>query len=286
MAEILKGAPIAAAMNEKTAREVAELKAMGTEPTLAVVRVGNREDDIAYERGAIKQCEAVGIHVRPIALPAESSEDALIAVLRDLNADKAVHGVLLFRPLPAHIDDDRVRNALAPEKDVDGITDLSLAGVFAGTGAGYAPCTARACMELLDRCGIDPNGKKAVVVGRSLVVGKPVAMILLERNATVTICHTGTRNLPAECREAELLIVCAGHAGIADADCFSPGQTVVDVGVNILPGGGLCGDVDTGAARDIVKAVTPVPGGVGTVTTSVLAAHVADAARRSMAGGR
>ena len=280
MAEILKGAPVVAALNEEMAREVESLKSIGIVPTLAIVRVGEREDDIAYERGAMKRCEKVGVEVKQVLLPGDCSEDALISTLQDLNNNSKVHGVLLFRPLPKYMDDDRVRNTLSPEKDIDGITDLSLAGVFVGTNTGYAPCTAQACMEIIDYYGIDPNGKKAVVVGRSLVVGKPAAMMLIGKNATVTVCHTRTVDMPAVCREGEILIVSAGRPKIMDKSYLAPGQTVIDVGIHVLVDGSMCGDVDFDAAEGIVGAVTPVPGGVGTVTTSVLVKHVVQAAKK------
>ena len=280
MAEILKGAPVVAALNEEMAREVESLKSIGIVPTLAIVRVGEREDDIAYERGAMKRCEKVGVEVKQVLLPGDCSEDALISTLQDLNNNSKVHGVLLFRPLPKYMDDDRVRNTLSPEKDIDGITDLSLAGVFVGTNTGYAPCTAQACMEILDYYGIDLNGKKAVVVGRSLVVGKPAAMMLIGKNATVTVCHTRTVDMPAVCREGEILIISTGRPKIVDKRHLAPGQTVIDVGIHVLVDGSMCGDVDFDAAEGIVGAVTPVPGGVGTVTTSVLVKHVVQAAKK------
>lgn len=282
MAQILKGAPVVEAMNEALSREAALLKTRGVEPTLAIVRVGEREDDIAYERGATKRCEKVGVAVRNVLLPGDISQDALIQTIEGLNRDEQVHGVLLFRPLPKHISDDVVRNSLAPEKDIDGITDLSLAGVFANTDTGYAPCTPQACMEILEHYGIDLKGKKAVVVGRSLVVGKPAAMMLLARNATVTVCHTRTADMPAVCREAEVLIVSAGRAGIVDKSYLAPGQIVIDVGINVNEDGALCGDVNFAQAEAMVGAVTPVPGGVGTVTTSVLVKHVVEAAKKQM----
>lgn len=280
MATVLKGAPVVAALNEKMSQEVEHLKGRGVIPTLAIVRVGEREDDIAYERGAMKRCEKVGVEVRQVLLPGDCSEDSLITVLQNLNSDDQVHGVLLFRPLPKHMNDDRIRNALSPEKDLDGITDLSLAGVFAGTETGFPPCTAAACIELLEHYGIALQGKKAVVIGRSLVIGKPVAMMLLKKNATVTICHTRTIDMPAVCREAEVLIVAAGKAEIVGKDYFREGQIVIDVGINVDTEGKLCGDVNYEEAESIVAAITPVPGGVGTVTTAVLAMHVIKAAER------
>ncbi len=285
MVELLKGALVVDALNERLIQEVVALKAKKVAPTLAIVRVGDRDDDIAYERGAVKRCEKIGVAVRQVTLPGDATQDELLDQLQALNADADVHGVLLFRPLPKGVDDDLVRNTLAPEKDVDGITDASLTAVFTGSGVGYPPCTPQACMEILEHYEINPKGKRAVVVGRSLVVGKPVAMMLLGKNATVTVCHTRTVDMPAVCREGEILIVSAGRAGIVDKNYLSPGQIVIDVGINVLEDGSMCGDVDFEAAKEIVEAITPVPGGVGTVTTSVLVKHVVEAARKSLEAG-
>ncbi|MDR3164069.1 MAG: bifunctional 5,10-methylenetetrahydrofolate dehydrogenase/5,10-methenyltetrahydrofolate cyclohydrolase [Synergistaceae bacterium] len=278
MAEILKGAPVAAALNEKIQARVKTLEAGGVTPTLAIVRVGVEPNDISYERTAQKRCAAVGVEPRSVTLPEGCGQGRLIEILHGLNSDSSVHGVLLFRPLPEYMDDGAVRNALIPEKDVDGITDASLAGVFAGIKKGYPPCTAQACMEILDFYGIDPKGKRAVVIGRSLVVGKPVAMMLLSKHATVTLCHTRTIDMPSVCRNAEILVVSAGRPAMIGREYLSPGQTVIDVGINILDDGSLRGDVNFADAAEIAAAATPVPGGVGTVTTSVLLAHVVDAA--------
>lgn len=280
MAEILKGAPVVAQLNEKLTRKVAELNAGDIYPQLAILRVGEKPDDIAYERGAVKRCEKVGVLVRQVTLPAAVSQVALLDAVTELNQDKKVHGVLLLRPLPDTIDEQLICNALAPEKDVDGITNASSAGVYAGTDIGYPPCTPQACMEILDYYGIDPKGKKTVVIGRSLVVGKPVAMMLIKKHATVTICHTRTIDMPAVCREAEILIAAAGKAGMVKADHLSPGQIVLDVGINMDEEGKMQGDVSFETAESIVRAITPVPGGVGTVTTSVLVKHVVEAAEK------
>ncbi|MDR1573893.1 MAG: bifunctional 5,10-methylenetetrahydrofolate dehydrogenase/5,10-methenyltetrahydrofolate cyclohydrolase [Clostridiales Family XIII bacterium] len=280
MAEIWKGAPAADALCEAAERDATALSLRGTVPTLAVVRIGERPSDLAYERGAMKRCGRAGVSVRSVTLPADVTQERLIGELQRLNADDAVHGVLLFRPLPEGLDDDAVRNTLSPEKDVDGITDLSLAGVFTGTGAGYAPCTARACMELLDYYGVDPKGKNAVVIGRSLVIGRPVAMLMLARHATVTLCHTRTADMPAICKRADILIVSAGRAEAVDGRFLSSGQIVIDVGIGVNKDGALCGDVLFAEAERIVRAITPVPGGVGAVTSSVLAKHTVAAARR------
>lgn len=278
MATILKGAPVVAAMNERNAALCEQLKAKGVVPTLAVVRVGEREDDLSYERGVIARCGKVGVEVKQFLLPADASQDELLKVIAEINAEDAIHGCLLFRPLPKQFDDRTVRAALAPEKDIDGITDGSLAGVFTNTDLGYAPCTAQACLEILKYYNIPLSGRRAVVVGRSLVVGKPAAMMLDRENATVTICNSRTRDLPALCREADVLVVAMGRRGAIGADCLREGQVVVDVGIHVNEEGKLCGDVRFDEAEPIVEAVTPVPGGVGTVTTSVLVGHVVDAA--------
>jgi methylenetetrahydrofolate dehydrogenase (NADP+)/methenyltetrahydrofolate cyclohydrolase len=282
MAQILSGKEVASAINSKVKADVQELKEKGIIPKLAIVRVGEREDDISYEKGASKRCATVGIEVQKILLPDDVSQEELVSVIDRLNADSSVHGVLLLRPLPGHIDDNVARNALLPEKDIDGITDGSMAGIYAGEEKGFPPCTPQACMEILDHYGFDAKGKNAVVIGRSLVVGKPAAMMLIKRHATVTVCHTRTIDMPSIARKAEILIVSAGRAGIAGAEYLNENQIILDVGINVNEEGKLCGDVDFDAAEPVVRAITPVPGGVGPVTTSVLAKHVALAAKRSI----
>lgn len=282
MAELLKGAPVAEAINERSAELLNRLKARGITPTLAMLRVGEREDDIAYENGAAKRCEKVGVQVRRVTLPENVSQNELEEEIRRLNEDTDVHGVLMFMPLPKQLDSAAARMILSPAKDVDGITDGSLAGVFTGRGEGFAPCTAQACIEILDHYGIDCKGKRAVVIGRSLVVGKPVSMLLLAKNATVTLCHTRTVDLPHEAQNAEILIAAAGKAGTVRAEHLRDGQIVIDVGINFIDGK-MCGDVDFAAAEQLSLSLTPVPGGVGTVTTSVLVSHVVEAARRQNA---
>lgn len=281
MAKLLKGAEVVSALNERIMTDAAALKAAGVIPTLALVRVGERADDVAYERGLLKRAETVGVAVRQVLLPETVSQEELLGAIRQINEDDSIHGCLIFRPLPKRLDDERVRALLAPEKDVDGITDGSLAGVFAGTKRGFPPCTAQACIEILDCYGVETQGKNAVVIGRSLVVGKPVAMMLLKKNATVTVCHTKTADMPSVTRRADILIAAAGRAGVVGAEYVSAGQTVLDVGINFTPEGKMVGDADFAAIEPIVDAITPVPGGVGTVTTSVLMAHVAEAARRA-----
>ena len=229
MATILKGAPVVAAMNERNAALCEQLKAKGITPTLAVVRVGEREDDLSYERGVMTRCGKVGVAVKQFVLPADATQEQLLRVLDEVNTDDGIHGCLLFRPLPKQFDDRTVRAALRSEKDIDGITDASLAGVFTNTELGYAPCTAQACLEILKYYNVPLSGKRAVVVGRSLVVGKPAAMMLDRENATVTLCNSRTRNLPELCKQADIVVVAMGKMAAVGADCLRAGQTVVDV---------------------------------------------------------
>lgn len=284
MAEILKGAPVTKALNEKMSAKVAELKEKGVEPTLAIFRVGERADDISYEKGAMKRCDQVGVKVKNVVLPADVDADTFFATLTELNEDDAVHGILMFRPLPKQIDGEKARQMMNPAKDIDGCTDGSLAGVFTNTKVGFAPCTAQAAIEILDYYGIDCKGKRAAVIGRSLVVGRPVSMMLMHKNATVTTCHTRTVDMPSVTKEAEILIVCSGQMENIGAEYLREGQVVVDVGIGWNEEKGkLCGDVKFEEAEPIVSAITPVPGGVGTVTTSVLVSHVVEAAERTLA---
>ena len=280
MAKQLLGKEVVSALNEKIIADVKVLNDKGVTPTLGLIRVGEKEDDLSYERAACKRCETLGVGYEKLTLPEDVSQEELIATIKKVNNDNNIHGVLMFRPLPSHLDEAVIVNTLSPAKDVDGITDGSMVGVFASTNQGFPPCTARACMEILKHYKIDCTGKRTVVVGRSLVIGKPVAMMLIKENATVTICHTRTVDMPAVVREAELVIVAAGRAGVIDDSYLSAGQTVIDVGINFTDEGKLCGDVDFAKAEPIVEAITPVPGGVGAVTTSVLVGHVVEAAKR------
>lgn len=281
MAEILKGAPAAAALDEKTIALVEELKGKGITPTLAILRVGEDDSAVSYERGALKRCDKVGVAVKQVILPADVSQEELIGSIEALNEDDSVHGILMFRPLPKTLDEQAACAALDPRKDVDGITAGSSARVYTGAGDGFAPCTAQSCMEILRHYGVDPAGKHAVVIGRSLVIGRPVAMLLMAANATVTVCHSKTVNLPEITRTADIVVVAAGKAEAIGAEHFREGQTVLDVGVNWSETKNkLVGDVDFENVEPIVAAITPVPAGVGSVTTAVLVSHTAEAAAR------
>lgn len=278
---ILSGKPVAQALCRRMHEDAQLLGQQGVTPTLCVVRLGEDPADLSYERGICNRAGQVGVEARKRVLPPDTEAAALIDVIHGLNMDREVHGVLLFRPLPAHLRDrqSEIFNALDPAKDVDGMTDGSAAGVFLGTATGFAPCTPSACMQVLDHYGIDPRGKRTVVIGRSPVVGKPLAMLLLARHATVTVCHTRTEDLAAEASRAELLIACAGSAGLIGADCIAPGAIVLDVGVNWCDGK-YVGDVRFEEAEPIAGAITPVPGGVGAVTTAMLLRNVVTAAMR------
>ena len=283
MAQILKGAPVAASLTEELARRVSVLAERGITPKLAIVRVGERDDDLSYERGAEKRCAKVGIEVEKFLLPSDCSQQDLLDAIARVNADASIHGCLMFRPLPKTLDEQAACAALDPAKDMDCITEGSLFGVFAGRPKGFPPCTAEAVMELLRFYGYDLGGANITVIGRSLVIGKPVSMMLQAANATVTMCHTKTRDVAAACKGSEVVVVAAGHMGTFDASCVAPRQTVIDVGINWDESAGkLAGDVDFDAVEPIVSAITPVPGGVGSVTTACLAKHVVEAAERTV----
>ncbi|WP_233572644.1 bifunctional 5,10-methylenetetrahydrofolate dehydrogenase/5,10-methenyltetrahydrofolate cyclohydrolase [Fretibacterium sp. OH1220_COT-178] len=275
----MKGSEVSASMKEALQAEHAALRAKGIEPKLAIVRVGARGDDLAYERGALKRFEGLGIAAQVYELPEDIDQRAFDSEFGKINADPAVHGILLFRPLPKHLDGDAPRRAIDPRKDVDGMSPLSAAKVFAGEDDGFAPCTPGAVMEMLEHFKIDPKGKNVTIVGRSMVVGRPLAMLMLAKHATVTICHTRTVDMPSVCRRADILVAAAGKAGMIGADCVTDRSIVVDVGINVDAEGKLCGDVDFAAVEPIVSMISPVPGGVGAVTTSVLAKNVLKAAR-------
>lgn len=282
MAKQLLGKEVNASLNEKIKADVGFLNAQGIIPTLCILRVGENPGDISYERGASKRCETLGIACEKLHFPAEVSQEELLQAIERVNQDEHIHGVLLLRPLPKHLDQAVIENALVPEKDVDGMTDLSMSGVFTGKQIGFPPCTPQACMEILDHYQIDCTGKRVAVIGRSLVVGKPVSMMLVKKNATVTICHTRTVDMPSVTKEADMIIVAAGHAGVVGVQYVKPGQIIIDVGINADEEGRLCGDVDYAAVEPIAAAITPVPGGVGSVTTAVLAGHVVEAAKRRL----
>lgn len=281
MAELLKGKPVADAITAKCSEKAKELREKGIVPCLAILRVGENDADISYERGAMKRCASADVEVRNVILPKDVSQDAFDEALEALNHDDSVHGILMFRPLPKHLNSEKARNMIAPEKDIDGCTDGSLAGVFTNTPKGFAPCTAQAAIEILDYYGIEISGKNVTVLGRSLVVGKPLALLLMNRNATITVCHRKTVDTQSIARKADIVVAAIGEAENITAQYLREGQYVIDVGISWNEAKGkLCGDVLFEEAEPLVKAITPVPGGVGSVTTSVLVSHVIEAACR------
>ena len=289
MAKRLLGKEVNEALIASLQARTAALREKGVVPTLGIIRLGENPSDLSYEKGATKRAEEVGVAVKNYILPETASREEVLAVIDQVNADDSVHGVLMFRPLPKHLkaDQDEICNRLAPKKDVDSMTHMSNAGVFEGQALGYAPCTPAACMEILDHYGIDCKGKNAVVIGRSLVVGKPAAMMLMAKNATVTVCHTRTVNTAEICRNADIIVSAAGVLNSLTKDFVRPGQVVIDVSMNWNPEkitakgkGGMSGDCVFEDVEPIVDAITPVPGGVGAVTTSVLMKHVVEAAEK------
>ena len=284
MAELLKGAPVAAAIGEQLAPRIAALTAAGHKPTLAIVRVGEREDDLFYERGAEKRFAGLEMDVRKFVLPADCTQEELLDVIAQVNADDTIDGCLMFRPLPKTLNEEQACEALDPAKDIDGITRGSLFGVLANRPVGFGPCTAEACIEIIDHYGIELSGTDVTVIGRSLVIGKPVSLMLQNRNATVTMCHTRTKDVASKTKAAQVVVVAAGHIGTLTADCVREGQTVIDVGTNWNDElQKYVGDSVFDEVEPIVERITPVPGGVGSVTTAVLAKHVVVAAERATA---
>lgn len=274
--DILKGLPVANAINEKLMEQVKSIE--GPLPHLAIIRVGERPDDCSYERGAVKKMDKVGVRCTTYTFDADIDNETFQAEFDKINENPDIDGILMLRPLPKQLDEKQIENKIDPRKDLDGISPLNLAKVYAGDENGYAPCTAEAVIEMLDYAGIDIKGKRVTVVGRSLVIGKPVSMLLMKRNATVTVCHTKTVDMEGTCKNAEILVAAAGSARMIKKDYVAEGAIVVDVGINVDEEGNLCGDVDFDTITDIAAIATPVPGGVGSVTTSVLAKHLVKAA--------
>jgi len=283
MTERLAGKDVAVSVKDWTLHLTEKIRQAGQAPCLAIIRVGARPDDLYYEQGLQKTCQSVGLDCRVMELPADASQEEIAATVKNAAADGGIHGILMFSPLPKNIDEARIRSYIPVEKDVDCLTLESAALVFSGRKDGFAPCTPAAVMEILRYYGVELSGKKTVVLGRSMVVGKPLAMLLLNENATVTICHSKTHDLPAVCREADVLIAAVGRAKMVDASYVRPGQVVIDVGINPDPDheGKMCGDVDYDAVEPVVERITPVPGGVGSVTSAILCKHTAMACARA-----
>jgi methylenetetrahydrofolate dehydrogenase (NADP+)/methenyltetrahydrofolate cyclohydrolase len=277
-AKLLMGKEVAQRMDQDIQKEVQELKAQGINPTLKIMIAGDASDSLAYANSAKKMAEKNGIACDIEQLPGTTSEDDFVKTLRQRNADRNINGIIVMRPLPKQISENVVKYVLAPEKDVDCFNPVNAGKVMAGDMTGFPPATPQAVMEMLRFYQIPMSGKEAVVVGRSMVVGKPLSMLLLGENATVTVCHSRTKDLPGVCKRADILVAAIGKAKMITTNYIKPGATVMDVGINV-EGDKLFGDVDTEPAKEVAGAITPVPGGVGTVTTRVLLKHVVKAAK-------
>lgn len=278
MAIVIDGKSLAACVRAKAAEDVAELKAGGTNPGLAVILVGDDQASATYVRSKLRDCEQCGIASFDYKLPLDTPQDEVLKLVRDLNDDPLVTGILVQMPLPAHLDAEEIIEAISPLKDVDGFHPISLGRLVRGL-PGLRPCTPAGIMAMLDEYGIDVAGKNAVIVGRSSIVGKPMAFMLLERDATISVAHSRTRDLDEICRSADILVVACGIAKLVKGDWVRPGATVIDVGMDRDEDGKLCGDVDYGDVFDVAGAITPVPGGVGPMTRAMLMSNVVTAAR-------
>ena len=283
MAELLKGIEAANSLKHGLIQKNKEMISKGVTPCLAIVRVGERPDDLAYENGILRYFEALDIKVMVKALPEYISRDMFEREFESVNDDESVHGILLFRPLPKTLDEESVKRIINPDKDIDCMSPKNIAKVFVGDDTGFAPCTADAVIELLKHYGIPLKGSEIVLAGRSMVVGKPLAMLLLGEDATVTICHSKTENLAGVCSRADILIAAIGVPKMVKKEYVKPGAVVIDVGINLDEKGNMCGDVDFDEVSEIASKITPVPGGVGTVTISVLAVHTLKAAEKAAA---
>ena len=281
MGEIIKGKPVGDALSEILKGECKALVKEGIQPKLAILRVGAKPNDLSYERGALKKCDTIGIVAEVTELSEDTTQEQYIEALEKLNKDSSVHGILTFRPLPKGIDEEVIKNVISPEKDVDCFSPMNTAKLMEGDKTGFPPCTPTAVVEILKHYNVPLKGANVVVLGRSMVVGKPVSMLLLGENATVTICHSKTQDLAKVCSQADVLVAGVGRARMVTSDYIKEGAVVIDVGINAKPeGGGICGDVDTDDVVEKASMVTPVPAGVGSVTTSILAKHVIKACKQ------
>lgn len=276
----LRGKPVADAITEELIKRTDALKSKGIDPTLAIVRVGERPDDLSYQRGAVSRSEKVGVTPKVYAFEGGISEEDFIAEFKKIADDASVHGILLLHPLPKHIDIEKVKSVFPAEKDIDCMLDTNLGRIFTGDRQVPPPCTAQAVMEMLHFYGIKLSGKNVTVCGRSMVVGKPLSQLLLNENATVTVCHSRTVNMASVTASSDIVVTAIGRAKMFKEEYFSEGQTVIDVGINVDENNNLCGDVDYENVKEKVSAITPVPGGVGSVTTAVLLKNLVSAAER------
>lgn len=277
MAKILDGKEVAAALKDELVAEVDRLRKQGITPGLCLVMAGSRPDSQSYINSAVKRCSSIGIDCRVKKLPEDVTQGDFLKIIGDLNTDPKINGIMVMRPLPQHISENIIKYKISPEKDVDCLNPINVSKVISGDDDGFAPCTPAAVIEILDYYGIKVEGKRTVVIGRSMVVGRPLAMMLLARNATVTICHTRTTNLADETKKGEILVAAAGKAKMVTEDMVNSGAVVIDVGINFDESGKMCGDVDFDSVYPVAGSITPVPGGVGAVTSTVLAKHVIEA---------
>lgn len=272
----LRGKKVSDGIKEYVSKE---LETLSFVPKLAIVRVGENPDDMSYERGATKKLKSFGLDVASYVFPQDISDEDFKKAFKDINEDDEVTGILLLRPLPRTINEKDIENMIDPKKDLDGISPINIAKVFAGDTTGFSPCTAEAVIEVLKAYDIELTGKRVTVVGRSMVVGKPVSMLLLKENATVTMTHTRTVDLKKTCSDAEIVVAAAGRAKMLNSDYCGQDAVMIDVGINVDENGKLCGDVDYATLDGKASAATPVPGGIGTITTAVLAKHLIQAAK-------
>ncbi len=279
MGDLIKGKPVADAITAEVKKEAEALREKGIMPRLKIVRVGEREDDLAYERAAVKRMSACSIECDVLSLPADISQEDFSKELEKVNNDKSVHGILLFRPLPKQLNENEIKYIISAEKDIDCMNPINVSKVTEGDETGFAPCTPSAAIEILKYYKVELKGKEAVVLGRSMVVGKPLSMLLLKENATVTICHSKTASLSKTASRADILIAAIGKSKMVTSDYIKEGATVIDVGINVDMEGKITGDVDTSDCIEKAGFITPVPAGVGSVTTAVLAKNVVKACK-------
>jgi len=274
MGTVMLGTEVAKAMKEELIKKIESLKEKKILPNLTIIRVGSKEEDLSYERGAKKKMESLGIDVHILELPETITQEEFVRAFQKVNDDENVHGILVFLPLPRHLDENKIKLLINPNKDVDCMNKVNVAKIMENDRTGFAPCTAEAVMKMLDYYQVDLESKKVTVIGRSMVVGKPLSMLLLNKNATVTITHSKTKDLKQACLNSDILIAAVGKARMVHSDMISKGAIVVDVGINVDENGNLCGDVDFDAVLNKVSFISPVPKGIGSITTSILAEHV------------
>ena len=282
MANILYAKPVVQALKERIEEQVADLNEKGIQPTMAIIRVGNRPDDLSYEAGILKNCQSLGITARVFETATDITMEDFLQLMNKVNGDESIHGILMFRPLPEQLDIDVIKHHIHPQKDIDCIHPMNLEGVFESNNEGFYPCTPEAVMEILKHYQIPLQGAHAVVINQSMVVGRPLAMMLLGERATVTVCHSKTRNLPGLTSQGDIVIAAVGKARMFGEEYFGQHAVVIDVGINGLEDGTICGDINFEAVKDKVQGITPVPGGVGAVTSTILLKHVVEACIRQM----